>query len=457
MDGGWSRSRRRYGRAITTGVTSLLAKGVVLATTLVSVPLTFPYLGADRYGLWMTMISVVLCLGFADFGLGNGLASALAEADGRDDRLFARQQVSCAFYLLLAIGVVLVSVLAVVYPFVPWSRLYHTQSALAGAEAGPATAVLIVCAALNMPLGTVLRVQIGYQEGYIGDLWNALGNVFALGAIVAAVKLGAGLPWLVGGLAGAPLLATAVNWAIQFGFRTPWLRPSLSLAEVKCMMQLAKTGSLFFLQQCCGVVYYVSDNLVIAQALDSSHVAQFAVVQRIFSIGLISQYFMLPLWPAFGEALVRCDFEWARRTVRRALFGNLVLGGVCGAALLALSGPLIHHWTGTVTGGIDWLRAGFAIWVVLVGFVAAMNAFLNQRGVMGKHLVYFGTAAFMALALKIYLVRYWSLAGVIWATLISFGIVYIIPAIRLAFSNIRMREAETTGLPMNTEECVPCC
>jgi O-antigen/teichoic acid export membrane protein len=400
----------------------------------------------------MTIISLVLFLGFADFGLGNGLASVLAEADGRDDHAFARRQVSCAFYLLLGIAAVLLFTLAMVYPFVPWPKLYHTRTALAAAEAGPATAVLIVCAALNMPLGTVLRVQMGYQEGYLGDLWNGLGNLFAFGAVVAAVKWGMGLPVLVAGLAGAPIIATGVNWIIQFGVRTPWLRPKLSLLEWRSMMRLGRTGLLFFFQQCCGLVYYVSDNVVIAQTMDSPHVARFAVMQRIFSMGLIAQYFMNPLWPAFGEALVRRDFEWARRTIHRAIVGNLAIGGLCGFVLLIISGPLANHWTGMDAGGMDWLRVGFAIWVILVGYVAAMNSFLNQRGVMAQHLIYFAAAAFLSLVLKIYLVRYWSLAGIVWATLIGFGVVYILPAARLAFSNLAKRAAEP-----KIEECVPCC
>lgn len=430
------RSRLRYRRAFLTGITSLLAKLVVLATTIICVPLTYQYLGADRYGLWMTITSGVLFLGFADFGLGNGLASAIAEADGHGDTKMAHRQVSSSFFLLLGIAGVLLAIFASVYQFVPWAKLYHSQTPLAAAEAGPATAVLVICTAINMPLGTVLRVQMGYQQGYIGDLWNALGNLLALGGVVLGVKLGVGLLWLVAALAGAPLLATGLNWMIQFTVIRPWLWPRIDLIEWASVNRLLRTGFLFFIQQCCGLVYYVSDNIVIAQTLDSSHVAKFAVFQRIFSLGLISQYFMMPLWPAFGEALARRDFEWAKRTVRKALLGNLVFGGICGLILLGISGSIIRRWTGTDPGPIDWLQIGFALWVVLVGYVAAMNSFLNHRGMMPRHLVFFGGAAFVALVLKIYLVHYWSLAGIVWATLISFGVLYVIPAARLATVHI---------------------
>ena len=145
------RSAVRYRRALLSGLSSIFAKLIVLVTTIVSVPLTFRYLGLDRYGLWMTLTSIVLFLGFADFGIGNGLAAAIFEAHGKEDRHLAHRQTSCGFFLLITFAAAILLVLAAIYPFVPWGRLFGTSTALAAAEAGPSTAILIACAALSMP------------------------------------------------------------------------------------------------------------------------------------------------------------------------------------------------------------------------------------------------------------------------------------------------------------------
>jgi len=430
------RSIARYRRAALTGFTSILAKVIVLVTTIISVPLTFRYLGAERYGLWMTITSFVLFLGFADFGVGNGLAASIAEAYGKDDVNLARRQVSCGFFLLLLLASFIFLLLAILYPMVPWPALYGTNTALASHEAGPATAVFILCTAVSMPLGTVLRVQLGYQQGYLGDLWNAGGNALALAGIVMATHFGGGLPLLVGAVAGAPVIVTAINWLVEFFYVRPWLRPRLSLFAMNHAVDLARVGGLFFLQQCFGLIYYVSDNVVIARTMGAQQVAQYAVLQRIFSIGLVAQYFMVPLWPAIGEALARRDFPWARTIIRRAIALSLGLGSVCAVCLLAASRFLMKRWSGVDVGGIDSLRLGFAAWVVLVGYVAAMNAILNQPEVMRRHLVLFGAAALASLALKIALARHGSLAGVIWATVIGYGVIYVVPAARLAFRSV---------------------
>lgn len=431
-----SRSRRRYARATLNGITSVLAKVVVLITAIVSVPLTYRYLGTERYGLWMTITSCVLFMGFADFGIGNGLTASIAAADGLDDRGEARRKVSSGFFLLMLIALVLGLVLAACYPMIPWASLYGTKTALAATEAGPASVVLILCTAVSMPIGTVLRIQLGYQEGYVGDLWNALGNLLALGGVLVATHSRGSLPMLVCAVTGIPVLTTTVNCLTQFYYVRPWLRPSLRLFDAKAAWHLGAVGSLFFVQQCFGLIYYVSDNIVISRVMGAAHVAEYAVMQRIFSIGLVAQYFMAPLWPAIGEAVVRRDLSWARTIVIRAIAFSVGTGMVCGTIMLFLSRYLMKRWSGVDLGTMDSMRIGFAIWVVLVGYLAAMNAILNQPGVMRRHLLLFGSASVASLLLKVEFARHGLLSGIVWATIIGFGTIYVVPAARLAFRSV---------------------
>lgn len=64
----------------------------------ISVPLTLRYLGTERYGLWMTISSVIAVLGFSDLGLNNGLLNGISQANGTNDRELARRYVSSAFF-----------------------------------------------------------------------------------------------------------------------------------------------------------------------------------------------------------------------------------------------------------------------------------------------------------------------------------------------------------------------
>ena len=122
------RSKERFRRAALTTMTSVAARAIALLTALISVPLTFRYLGAERYGIWMVLISIIAAMGFADLGIGNGLMNAVSEAYGKDDHHLAKEYITSALALMLCIATLLALAGAVAYPFLPWLRLFNVKS-----------------------------------------------------------------------------------------------------------------------------------------------------------------------------------------------------------------------------------------------------------------------------------------------------------------------------------------
>src|SRR5690349_19553868 len=113
------RSKERLRRVVLTALVSAFSQGINVLTMLISVPLTLNYLGAERYGLWITISSLILLLGFADLGVGNGLLNAIAQANGRDDRHDAESYVSSAFFVLCGVTVLLAIAWMAVYERIP--------------------------------------------------------------------------------------------------------------------------------------------------------------------------------------------------------------------------------------------------------------------------------------------------------------------------------------------------
>ena len=88
------RGRERYRRVGVTASTSYIAKALTILTSFVSVPLTVDYLGAERYGVWLTISSLLVWVALTDFGLaGNALVNVLSEAAGKDDRSLTRRAI----------------------------------------------------------------------------------------------------------------------------------------------------------------------------------------------------------------------------------------------------------------------------------------------------------------------------------------------------------------------------
>jgi len=424
------RSRERYRRAGLTAVAAAAARMVAVAVAVVTVPLTLNYLGNERYGLWMTISSLALMMGFADLGIGNGVLNAVSDAHGRDDRELARRAVSSGFFLLSAICVVIVGAFALIYTFVPWAGVYNVTSSDAMAEAGPATAVFILVWALNIPLGIVQRVQLGYQKGFVSYLWQAAGSVLALIGALLCIRVEAALPWLVLALMGGPLVALFVNGVVEFGWVRPWLRPAWSFFSSGAARHILHLGVLFFVIQLSMTFSYYTDNIIIAQVLGSEEVTQYAIPARLFSfIGIVLSMAMFPLWPAYGEAVTRGDVPWVRRTLTRSLSLTLVFTAIPATLLFLIGRPLIHLWVGDKVNPSLWLLGGLAVWAVLSSLGATLAVFLNGASVLRLQVVCGVLMAAGALIAKIVFAERWGVAGVVWAVVITYVLFVAIPMV----------------------------
>jgi O-antigen/teichoic acid export membrane protein len=423
------RAQERHRRIALTTAASAAARGISILTVLVSIPLAVRYLGPERYGLWATISSTIAILGFADAGLGNGLITTIAEAHGASDRTHAQRYVSSALFMLCGVASGLAILFAVAYHWVPWPELYNVSSAGARAEAGIATAVFAGCFLVSLPLSVVEKVQLGYQEGYVNGLWQAAGSVLGLIGVLIAIALEADLPWLVLSMAGAPVVSLMANGAWLFGRRRSWLAPRLDSATWFAASRILRLGLMFFVLQISVAVAFTSDNIIVAQLFGASAVTEYFVPMRLFSAApLILMILFNPLWPAYGEAVVRGDRQWASQTLRRSLVLAVGLSLTISAVLVILGGPLVHAFAGPTVSPSLLLLSGLGLWAVFSAAGNAISMFLNGLAVVRFQVVTATLMASAAVSGKILLGGAIGLPGVIWGTIIAYTLFVLIPS-----------------------------
>lgn len=422
------RARERHRRVALSAGAAALAKVLSVGTALISVPLTLHYLGAERFGMWMIISSLIALLAFADLGIANGVLSEVAAAHGRDDRAAVQRIVSSGFFLLSAIAVALLALFAGAYFWVPWHRVFNVQSELARAEAGPALAVFVACFAAAIPLAVVQRVQLGLQQGFTASLWQCVGSLCGLAGVLLAISLQGGLPWLVLSMAGVPLLAALLNSLHFYGSAQPDLRPRLAFISRQAARRVAGSGALFFVLQVTVALAYTSDSLVIAQLLGAPAVAAYAVPEKLFSlISLALAMVLAPLWPAYGEAIARGDGAWVRRTLKHSIWLAAGVAGAGSLLLLAFGPAILHLWVGEAIAPPMLLLVALAVWKVMEAMGSAVAMFLNGARVVTLQVVVASTTALAAIGLKFLLVPSVGIAGAVWATVIAYVIFAAIP------------------------------
>lgn len=422
------RSLERYRRAALTSAANMLGRGVGLLAAMISVPLTIRYLGTERYGIWMTISSIVVLLGFADLGLGNGLLNAISASHGRDDRDFARKCVSSAFFFLAALAMLLALVFVLCYPWIPWDRVFNVSPEVGQQEAGPAMAVFFGCFLVGMPLGIVTRIQMGYQQGFVNAAWQAVGSLLALVCLLVAIWLRGSLPVLVLALAGAPLLATALNGVVLFWRDMPWLVPNWFAISWQAARQVGRAGLMFLILQVCVALLSSVDNLIVAQMLGQDAVSQLAVPARLFSVaGAVAMIALLPLWPAYGEAIARGDIAWVERTVIRSTICAAGASFAIALPLTVLGRPIVQAWVGPEIQPSQSLLLALGCWTVLSAVGSALAMFLNAANVVLFQTVCAIAVGITATLLKTRLATAVGLDGMVWATCAVYLVLSLIP------------------------------
>jgi O-antigen/teichoic acid export membrane protein len=423
------RAQERHRRLLFTTAASVGARMVSLIAIVISVPLSANYLGVERYGLWATIGSLLALMAFADLGIGSGLLNAIAECHGRNDDEGARRYVASAFVMLTGIAVFVGLLFAVVYPWLPWQRIFNVSDPLAVAEAGPATAAVFACFLANIPLNVIQRVQQGYQEGFVDSAWLAAGKLLSLAGLLIVVWLRGGLPLLVLAVAGLPVLVTCINGIALFGFRKPVLRPRLADVQWSYTKRILDTGFLFFVIQIAAAVAFSTDSLILAHMIGPSAVAEYAIIYQMFSLGpILLSMFLNALWPAYGEAIVRGDSHWIRSAFRRSMGVGLAVNVPCALALMFFGNMSIHIWVGNRFTVPFLVLVAFAVWAIMSSFNGAIAVFLNGVNAMRFQAICGLIMAGVNVAVSIVLTKMIGLSGVIWGSIIAQSLVVFIPS-----------------------------
>lgn len=424
------RSAERYRRVAWSTVLSTVARVVGMATSFISVPLVITYLSKEQYGMWLTMSSLVSALGPLDLGIGLGLLTVVSDAYGKDDREGARRAISTAGAMLTLISTLAVVVFGVLYFVIPWAHVFNVTTPTAVSEAGPAAAVLFGAFALGLPLGIVAQVQLAHQSGYISSAWAIAGNLGSFVVLLAMIYFQASLPVLLVGLTCVSLVTAAMNGYFLFRRQSPWLMPRLHDVDLRAARPLLKTGSFFVVLQLAGLAAYQLDNFVIAQILGAAAVPEYAVPSKLFVLApTLLSFVLMPLWPAYRESMARGDVAWVKRTLRRSI---LLAGAVNipSTLFLIVAGPwIIQVWAHGQIHPTTLLLVGLGTWTIMNTLNGPFAMLLNGANIVGFQAICSTLMAVANVAISVYLVGRIGVSGAVFGSVISQGLLVMIPEI----------------------------
>ena len=165
---------------------SLFLKGTSILISLVLVPLTIGYLSPTKYGIWITLTSVIAWFNFFDIGLGNGLRNKFATAKAAGDTKLVQIYVSTTYAIISIISVILFVLFFIINQFLDWGAILNTSTDLIELERLVFIVFSVFC--LQFVIKLINVVFVADQKPAMSSLINTLGSLVSLLAIIVLLK-----------------------------------------------------------------------------------------------------------------------------------------------------------------------------------------------------------------------------------------------------------------------------
>ena len=327
-----------------------------LACTLLQVPILMPYLGEERFGFWIVLMSIGSFFGFSDLGISSAFQNdvTLAEARGQSARLRAMfLTAQAALFLFATLGAV---ILAGVGTTLGKNYFFRNLSADLADHTDFFTFVFVALGAINVPLALSGRLAFGLHRGGLANFAAMAAQLFTLAAMAIVAKFHA--PFAVF------LLASTVPSLACNLLLTIWLFRQLPPSGGKLWegtgyaVHAIRTGLPFFALGASQPLFFSMGTLLLSSAFGPAMVTGYGLATR--ALGVIHNLeagILGATWPALTEALGRSDYTWARRCLKRSIILTCV--AFCLPTLLfPVFGPsVLALWSGLPV-------ASFPSWII---------------------------------------------------------------------------------------------
>lgn len=392
-------------------VTSILIKCVSIVISFILIPLALNYLNPVKYGIWITVTSVIGWFSFFDLGLGNGLRNKLAEALAKNDTELARTYISTSYAVMTIIMGLVYLAFLFIFPFINWSFLLNTPAEM-NEEINHLIFIIFSFFCLQFIIKLISMILKADQRSAISGGINTLASLLSLIIVYVLTKTSNGsLLWLSIGVSAANLVAPLLASFWYFGTDYKHLAPSFRYVKLSGAKDIMGLGFQFFIMQLAALILFSTDNFIIAQIFGPEEVTPYNIAFKYFSI--VSMGFAIittPFWTAYTDAYHKQDFEWIRRITRKlAMLWVFLVFGIIG--MLVFADLFYNMWVGDKIKIPFILSASMAFWIIISTWTSIFGNFLSGVGKIRLSLYHSFAMIAINIPLSVFLAKYLNLGS----------------------------------------------
>lgn len=361
-------------------VYSFFLKGISVVIGLLFVPLLLNYLDAERYGIWLTLTSIVGWFTFFDAGLGNGLRNKLSEALAKGEHQLAKEYVSTTYALISAIFISVLILFYCVNPFLHWNEILNTSSVPEN-ELSLLALVVFTFFLLRFIFKLIGIILMADQKPALNNAFGPIGNIISLLIIyILSLTMKGALVSMGFVLSVIPVIVLLIASFFLFRKRYFYLKPSIKNIRWAHSHSLLGLGVKFFIIQIASIILFTTSNIIITQILGAEQVAIYNIAFKYFQVPvMIYGIIMTPIWSAVTDAYTRKDFAWLKGAL--AKLNKLSLLAFLGIIFMLIISPQIYSvWIGSEISIPFAVSSSMALYASINVFLSPYSQFINGIG-----------------------------------------------------------------------------
>lgn len=400
---------------------SVFFKGISIAINFVLVPVVLSYIGQEKYGVWLTVSSIIGFATFFDLGLGNGLRNLYTKAIAEGDDMLAKAYVSTGYVTITIIMVVVYVLYNVVNPYVDWQKILNT-SAVQSSELSLLVSIVVAFFLLRFIFNLIGIILMADQRPAVRNAFGPIANILSFIAIIVLTRITTESIIYLGVVYSVMPVLVLVTANFYF-FSTDYNKhvPSIKFFKVTYIKDLLGLGIRFFILQLGAIVLMSTDNIIITQLFGPGEVVVYQLALKYMGLPMMLYTILLsPIWSACTEAYHKGDIIWIKSTIKGYEKIALLFMGL--TVLMALVSNVVYKlWVGVDIKVPLLLTISWGVNSCLLYFGGLYTNFLNGIGKVNLSIVTAVFTIILNIPLSIFLGKYCGLGltGVVLATNIS--------------------------------------
>lgn len=323
-------------------IVSICSKTAGVIIQFLALPVALHALGKDKYGVFITVMTLVTMVQTANLGVGPGVSRALTHYAADPDHDEERSWFQAARWLVLAFCA-LILVLGLGFPhLVPLTKVYgSTFEPLAGLLDQTFFWAVLVATLISF-LSLADATYSGYLEDYWPRVFHAIGYAMSIGTILFVAFYVKNPAFLLLAIFGTPCLPRLYGmWRLRRV--RPYLWEGGHKIDWSKFRYLVKTNLGSTSIQLGDLLVISLGTVVVSNTLGVTEAVKFGSLFMWYQMVITLRAMVLdPMQSSLSNAWAKRDLPWLRRALKKAF---LLVGAVgVGASLFfgLLGSPLSH-------------------------------------------------------------------------------------------------------------------